>query len=258
MKSLISIFILLFSINSLWAFEYDFEDGEKIFFPDNQKSNRRSVVVDDCAKASTLKEIISYGHMIEKLGGIIFDSLEYENTTEGFQRFLSDVGVVNFSAKEMGYTDNIKKANEFGFENLIPPQGCWYRGAALALLADKLREEVDSSINLTSWYRPTQYNKYIGGSTASDHLQAKAIDLSTKGDVSKRIVMQKYICKNFWKDDLFGLQAWTENQNERLNISVGIAATFLHIGLGTIPGRRYWTYSSLYKVKNPRSRCWNY
>ena len=213
--------------------------------------------VHDCATANFDKELLSYGSMVEKLGGYIQVPTDFENNLEGFQEFLERSGVKNFSAQELGVTDNIAKARELGLKNLIPAKGCWMRGVALTLLAEKLRAEVKSSVTISSWYRPTLYNKFIGGSRISDHLQAKAMDMTFKS-AKDRGVAQKYLCKNFWKDDQFGLQAWTENQNEKLNLSVGLGGSYMHIGLGSLPGRGWWTYSSLFRSSKIRTACWKY
>jgi hypothetical protein len=234
-----------------------FEDGEEVRFFDSAKRNTSVVVEDDCSIAKFDKERISYGSMIEKLGGVVNSPSDYENSLQGFQEFLEQSGAIHFSAKELGITDNIKKANELGFETLIPPKGCWLRGVALTLLGEKLRSEINSPVVISSWYRPDRYNKFIGGSRISDHLQAKAMDMTFRGPKS-RAKAQKYLCKNFWKDDYFGLQAWTEKQDEKLNITVGLGGSYMHIGLGSLPGRGWWTYSSLFRSKKTKTSCWKY
>lgn len=233
------------------------EDGELIISAHQMKRNNRVVILDDCASSKYDQEVLSFGSMIEKLNGVVQSPADFEDSLEGFQEFLERSGVDHFSAKELGITDNIAKARELGLKNLIPAKGCWLRGVALTLLGEKLRAEVKSPVVISSWYRPTLYNKFIGGSKTSDHLQAKAMDM-TFSNPKKRATAQKYLCKNFWKDDHFGLQAWTEKQDEKLNISVGLGGSYMHIGLASIPGRGWWTYSSLFRSPKTKTACWGY
>ncbi len=242
-----------------------FEDGHIIvskFMDSNSdqsgvKRNTRVHIVDDCATAKFDKEVVSYGSMIEKLGGVVNSPADFENSLEGFQEFLERSGVEHFTAQELGITTHIKLANRLGFKNLIPAKGCWLRGVALSLLMEKIRSAVASPVQVTSWYRPRPYNGKIGGSPISDHIQAKAMDIHF-GSYKVGAKAQKYLCKNFWQDDYFGLQAWTEKQNEKLNISVGLGGSYMHIGLGSLPGRGWWTYRSLFTFPKIRTSCWYY
>jgi len=48
---------------------------------------------------------------------------------------------------------------------------------ALARELDKIREDWDSAIIVTSWYRPAAVNKAVGGSSGSQHLYGRAVDI---------------------------------------------------------------------------------
>lgn len=251
------LLILMIALSYQAQAQMTHEDGELIVSGQLMKRNKKVNVVDDCATSKYDQEVVSFGSMIEKLDGVVQSPVDFENTLEGFQEFLERSGVDHFSAKELGVTDNIAKAKELGLKNLIPAKGCWLRGAALTLLAEKLRAEVKAPVTISSWYRPTLYNKFIGGSKISDHLQAKAMDM-TFTSAKTRASAQKYLCKNLWKDDYFGLQAWTEKQDEKLNISVGLGGSYMHIGLASLPGRGWWTYSSLFRSPKTKTACWGY
>ena len=119
MKNMLALILTLLIFNPVMANSFvavEFEDGEEIFYPSGKKSNSRVSVQDDCSVASIQKEILSYGHMIKRLGGVLAIPTEYEETMEGYQEFLGTVGVVHFSAKEMGVTDNVKKLKNLGLK----------------------------------------------------------------------------------------------------------------------------------------------
>ena len=48
---------------------------------------------------------------------------------------------------------------------------------ALARELDKIRQDWDSAIIVTSWYRPPAVNKTVGGTSASQHIYGRAVDI---------------------------------------------------------------------------------
>lgn len=50
-----------------------------------------------------------------------------------------------------------------------------------------LRDNLGESIHVNSGYRTTAYNKRVGGKPASQHLQAKAADITCKSKTPKQL-----------------------------------------------------------------------
>jgi hypothetical protein len=212
----------------------------------------------NCEGTSLLKDIITYGDMITNLGGSIEAPLNYNKDFVGLQKFLSDTGIQNFNAIEAGTPGSKIKAKECGLKHLIPARACWLRVAALLLTGDKIRSHLKSKIAITSLYRPACYNKKVKGTAKSDHLTARSMDLSFY-DKEKRKSAADFICQNFWKDDLYNLSPDMNSSqiDDTLNISIGLGGTYMHIGLSSPQGRRYWIYNSYVKAGGQSNNCWN-
>lgn len=210
---------------------------------------------DSCSEYPSQKDIMEFGHAIEKLGGSFANPGSYQKDLIGFTKFLSDVGVKHFSAYEIVTPGNKNYARSCGIKILLPNKGCWLRSATLALIADKVRGNQGKAVKLTSHLRTSCYNKKVGGSRTSDHLSSRAVDLSF-GSKSLRRKAQKFICETFWKDDLIGLNGLNLSDTGQLNISIGLGQSFMHVGLGSKQGRRYWIYKSYKNGGNIAETCW--
>lgn len=214
---------------------------------------------DECSDV-TNKEISEVHEIIDFLGGVVKDHRGYDRSENGLQEFMNDSGVARrFSASEMVRPNNASAAKSCGHETLLPSQCRWASGAVQALLAGKLRDEINDGdkngakgITLRNWWRPSCYNKEVGGAGASDHIQARGFDLdfATPED---RATAQRWLCQ-VYKDRPFNLQ-------------VGIGCQTLHIGVGSpkrlsafpSDGSRYWTYGSLQSCRVKRLEgddCW--
>ena len=78
----------------------------------------------------------------------------------------------------------------------------------LLLKLDLLRAIVNEPLYITSSYRSESYNKSVGGSKTSYHLQGRAVDLScTNGTLRAKIVKAAL----------------------KYRLSVGVAKNFIHI-----------------------------
>ena len=211
-----------------------------------------------CEGTSLLKDIITYGDMIKNLGGSIEAPLNYDKDFVGFQKFLSDSGIKHFNSLETGTPGSKSYAKECGLKHLIPARACWLRVASLLLTGDKIRSHLDSKVIITSLYRPACYNKKVKGTAKSDHLTARSMDLSFF-EKEKRKLAADFICQNFWKDDLYNLSPDMNSSNidDTLNISIGLGGTYMHIGLSSPQGRRYWVYNSYVKAGGQANNCWN-
>jgi len=197
-----------------------------------------------CASISA-NELKSYESIIKKMNKTVVDPSEFQSDEDGLQRYLDEVGIKFFSAKEISTPHSDEGAANCGVSELIPPTCSWKNSAAILSVLDKIRAEIKSPITFRNWWRPGCYNGVVGGAKESDHLLSKAFDFDFQSS-KDRAIAQKIICEELWK------------KNE--NIQIGIGCNTLHVGLGSPKGKRYWTYSSLNeescKVKT-LDNCWD-
>lgn len=89
---------------------------------------------------------------------------------------------------------------------------------------DKIRENWGSPIGVTSWYRPANINKQVGGVTNSQHILGSAVDIfNVHGN-------QEHFER--WLDDFWG--------DRHLGYGVKSGRGFTHIDLRE--GRVRWMY----------------
>lgn len=92
----------------------------------------------------------------------------------------------------------------------------------LAKELDKVREAYGKPIGVTSWYRPPDVNREVGGVSNSQHIQGSAADVyPIGGDINH---FQKWV-DSFWGDKAVGY---------------GAKKGFVHLDLRT--GRKRWNY----------------
>lgn len=167
---------------------------------------------------------------IRHFDGHVVDPARYPHTQDGFQRYLTDSGVKAFSAVELTRPHHPDVARQFGYTNFLPSQAWWPRGAALALLAEKLRAEAGTPVTVRNWWRPAEYNRHprVGGARSSDHLTAHSLDLDYPTAAAQRRA-EKYLLA------LDEKEPW-------LALSLGLGARTTHIGLQSPAGHRTWFY----------------
>lgn len=208
-----------------------------------------------CDDASIQKDIITFGPTITQLGGEIQNPLDYDEDFVGLQKFLTLSGVENFSALEVGTPGSKEFADKCQLKHLIPKRNCWIRIAALLKTGDTIRNHLGMKARITSLYRPQCYNKLLKGAKTSDHLSARSMDMSFY-EASKRKKAADFICQNFWKDDFYNLSPHMNVDDGTLNISIGLGGTYMHIGLASPKGRRYWIYKSYLDDEDQSNSCW--
>lgn len=198
---------------------------------------------------------IDHSFLITYLGGIDAEPTLYQDSAEGFQDYLDDVGIVFFSAREYVTPHSPSVAASCGYDELLPPQHWWRRGAALGLLADELRDLVGEPVYMRNWWRPDCYNTGVGGAPGGDHPDAHAVDLDFRSERS-RADAQGYLCEIYWQQDLdLDAYEFESEVDARLNLSVGLGGRSIHLGVLSRNGRRHWKYSS-YTALSGSGSCW--
>jgi hypothetical protein len=221
----------------------------------------RSMIKSKNCPDLTRDELIVLRESAERFDGSFVNPIDFSKTTEGYQAYIDQVGVIDkFSAEEMVRPHRPQHAKTCGYESgLLPPRCRWVSGAVQGLLAGKLRAVINDGdphgpkrITLRNWWRPKCYNEKVGGAEFSDHRQARGFDLDFSSP-KDRATAQKYLCELY--------------KREKFNLQVGIGCQTLHIGMGSPKrmakfgpdGSRFWTYGSLQSCGLKRlaeDDCW--
>lgn len=86
------------------------------------------------------------------------------------QNLLDSEGIRHFRAQELTLQ------RQWG-EHVEPPERYLQRIVPTVILADEIREKLGAPIRVSSGYRTPDYNRHVGGSPASEHIQFRALDL---------------------------------------------------------------------------------
>jgi hypothetical protein len=170
---------------------------------------------------------------IRHFGGRSVGKLDqYRATTAGLQQYLRDSGVRRFTAERLTRPNHADIARKYGFENFVPTQQWWPRGAALALLAEALEKAIEEPITIRNWWRPDRYNRdpRVRGAARSDHVTAHAIDIDYRSEKAAHRAQQ-------WLEQLARTNAW-------LRLSLGFGPTTTHVGIDSPLGSRRWRYET--------------
>lgn len=129
--------------------------------------------------------------------------------------------IKHFSAKELC---SMRKANN---ALAIPPREFWPRIVPTLLLAEEIRSLIECPLYVGNGYRPRDYNKVVGGSRSSQHIQFRALDLDLPRS-RKSVSMQEnlyeaaaelYLTKG--KKLKMGLGLYRHNRGSRIHIDTG-------------------------------------
>ena len=209
------------------------------------------LVTEPFGRKSPKESQETYKRFIEMLGGQYVDSLQYINNFSDLDQFLRNSQIVNFTAREIAIARTAEAAQACNLENLIPPQGNWMKAASILLIFEDVRRFINAPIWVTSWYRPSCYNRLVGGATNSDHISADAIDVVFKSKMDLKIA-QKYLCEMYWHpQDGSLIYDWNP-----LNMSIGLGGTVMHLSLFSEKGRRYWYYPTYNDDDDGAGGCW--
>jgi len=86
------------------------------------------------------------------------------------QKLLDSEGVRYFRAQELTLQ------RQWG-THAEPPADYLPRILPTVILADEIREKLGAPIRVSSGYRTLEYNRHVGGSPSSEHMQFRALDL---------------------------------------------------------------------------------
>jgi len=95
---------------------------------------------------------------------------------EEFQLLLNKAKIKHFTAKELFFRGNSDKKLQL---NTDPPKKYWNNMIETVKVADAARDLLGRPLRVNSAYRSPAYNKAIKGSTNSQHLYFRALDLGT-------------------------------------------------------------------------------
>jgi len=172
----------------------------------------------------------TFDDVILLFGGSVVDPMTHNETIAAFGEYLDQSGVRHFTARELCFPHRIEIAHKLGIYTFLPERLWWPRGAALALLADKIRDHLGEPVRCRNWYRPPEYNAVVGGAKRSDHLTAHAFDLDYRSGSARTKAADLL-------DELDRDYPW-------LALSIGTGAAFHHVGIMSPMGRRRWAYNT--------------
>lgn len=167
---------------------------------------------------------------IRHFGGKVVNTAYYTESVTGFEQYLRASGVRLLTAEQMTRPHHPEVASALGYRNFLPRREWWPRGAALALLAEKIQRVTGEPLTLRNWWRPEAYNRdwRIEGAKKSDHLTAHSIDLDYPSAESR-------LRAERWLHTLSKEQRWLE-------LSLGLGPRTTHIGIHSPHGGREWRY----------------
>ena len=179
-----------------------------------------------------------FSRAIALFGGRVVTASGFANTVEGFGQYLTAVGVRRIGAAELTRPNHPDVAERLGFHEFLPPREWWARGAALALMTERLERATGERIYIRNWWRPAAYNRdpRVAGAKNGDHPTANAFDLDFSS-ASARAKAERT------------LRAM-EAHAPWLNLSLGLGAHTAHVGIGSSKGRREWHYAGWSPVKS--------
>lgn len=122
-----------------------------------------------------------------KKGDIDFTYIRLNGKTEHYMVDKNEKLAKNFKVSEFLMNESTCKKHKLSVDRCKT----LVLSEKLIATAQMIREKYNRSVNVTSGYREKDYNKAIGGSANSNHIEGKAIDFNVSG-VNKNGVL-KYV-----------------------------------------------------------------
>lgn len=104
--------------------------------------------------------------------------------TETFSDWFSTQKFRHFGAAE--FTSYFARERR-GVRNSSPPKRIWKNIVPPLRIVDELRESFGKPCRLLSSYRSPAYNRAVGGSALSQHLEFTALDIAINGIPARRV-----------------------------------------------------------------------
>lgn len=130
-------------------------------------------------------------------------------------------GIEHFTAREVC---SMRRA---GNAIAIPPFKFWERIIPTLRLAEEIRSLIECPLQVGNGYRPRDYNKAVGGSMFSQHIQFRALDLDLPRS-RRGIALQEELYETAaelflskGKELKMGLGLYRHNRGSRIHIDTG-------------------------------------
>lgn len=172
-----------------------------------------------------------YSRAISRLDGTPVSTVGFPRTVDGFDQYLKASGVRTVTASELTTPNHPAVAARYGYSAFLPAKEWWPRGAALALLAERLANAAGSPVHIRNWWRPAEYNSdpAVKGAPNGDHPTASALDIDYATQ-SGRMRAERLL------RELKRTAPW-------MNLSLGLGPLTTHVGLASPKGSREWHYA---------------
>lgn len=172
-----------------------------------------------------------FSKAIRRLGGTPVSVARYPHTVDGLTSYLKAIGVRTLDARALTEPNHPDVARRLGYSSFLPKKEWWPRGAALALLTEKLQTAASEPVRVRNWWRPPAYNAdpLVGGASNGDHPTANAVDLDYQTDAGRKRAER--------------LLRSLDRRMPELRLSMGLGGRTTHVGIGSPRGRREWHYS---------------
>ena len=124
-----------------------------------------------------------------------------ETVTQRLARLMGSAGIEHFSPSEVLTLGAAHASNGL---NTLPPLSIVQQIMPTLVIVDQLREHLQSPVTILSGYRSAAYNKAVGGSRGSMHMQFRALDIQAKHHTAARVwsILRRWRSEGLWKGGL--------------------------------------------------------
>lgn len=150
---------------------------------------------------------------------------------DDFAQFMEDWKIQHFSVREVVTPHHREKARRLGYTEFVPPMHLWAWALLVLSASDRVRDHVGRPVVMRNLYRPMPYNEAVAESgIRSDHPNAAGADLDLRSVDDRR--------------DAETLLRSLAAAHPELEMSLGLGAQTIHLGILSPEGHRQWFYDS--------------